>query len=154
MLHIYSIECMHGHATLIFIIFQSLFDDSESIEEIPNSGIGFRDETYSSLTALAEISFSTIKPDTASYPVTLIQEQLLLEHQLHITGAQGSAGYNPRVNNIVRGFEIKGPLDKDLLQQALDKVVNSHSILHSIFTMRNDSNYYCRTSQGKNASNI
>lgn len=73
---------------------------------------------------------------------------------MHINGAQGSAGYNPRVNNIVRGFEIKGPLDKDLLQQALDKVVNSHAILKSAFRQRNDSNYYCRTSQGKIASNI
>ena len=130
-------------------------DDDESIEDVPISGIGFKDDSFSSSTALAEVSFSVIKPsDQASYPVTLIQEQLLQEHQLHVTGAQGSAGYNPRVNNIVRGFEIKGPLDKDLLQQALDKVVNAHTILKSAFRLRNDSNYYCKTSQGKIASNI
>ena len=81
------------------------------------------------------------------YPVTLLQEHLLLEHQAHTAGLQ--SGLNPRVNNIVRAFEIKGPLDKDLLQCALNNVVNVHPILSSKFILRINNKFYVQTSQGK-----
>lgn len=66
------------------------------------------------------------------FPATLIQQQNLLDGEkcaVHVT----TAGLSPRVNNIVRAFNIHGPLDRELLSQALNKIVNFHPLLLAKF---------------------
>lgn len=66
------------------------------------------------------------------FPATLIQDQVL--HDTNKFAAHVTAtGLSPRVNNIVRAFDIHGPLDKDLLKQALDQIVNFHPLLSVTF---------------------
>lgn len=112
------------------------------------SGIGFRDDTYSSLTALTQVDFPSLTNTMSSYPVTLLMEHYLIEHQSRLQGIQPS-GHNPRINNIVRAFEIKGTIDKDLLQQSLSKVVTLHPLLMATFTVQSNGQYHLQTSQGK-----
>ena len=37
------------------------------------------------------------------------------------------------MNNIVRAFEVHGPLDKELLRQALNRVASLHPFLSALF---------------------
>lgn len=81
-------------------------------------------------------------------------ESQLTVHQSRAQGIQPS-GHNPRVNNIVRAFEIKGPLDKELLQSALDKVVSLHPVLLARFIVQSDSKCFWESLQGNhNINNI
>lgn len=57
-------------------------------------------------------------------------------------------GMSARVNNIVRAFELKGPLDKKLLETALHNVVKLHPIVSSSFHKHNGK-LYCLVPQGK-----
>ena len=122
-------------------------DDDRSSDELPQSGLGFRDISHSSFTSLAEVDFPHI-PQTGGqlFPTTLIQEHSLLDHECCVTGIPPS-GISAGVNNIVRAFEIKGPIDKDLLQTAFTKVLQIHPILSSRFHRRNNK-LYIETPQG------
>ena len=63
-----------------------------------------------------------------------------------MTGVSES-GMSSGVNNIVRAFEIKGPLDKDLLENAISNVVKIHPIFSATFH-RNNSKLYVQIPQG------
>jgi hypothetical protein len=118
---------------------ESLIDDDDIIEELPPSTVGFEDENYTSLTSLIDVQLPLIHDKSSSYPSTLLQEHYLLEHQSQSIGLS-SCGFNPRTNNIVRAYEIKGPLDVDLLQQSINKVVNLHPILVSKYSLHQSTN--------------
>ncbi len=66
------------------------------------------------------------------FPATLIQDNAQLDTEKFMAGTT-NIGLSTRVNNIVRAFDIHGPLDKDLLGQALNKVVNFHPLLSATF---------------------
>ena len=52
-----------------------------------------------------------------------------------------AAGMSIAVNNIVRAYEIKGPLDKNLLENALTNVIKIHPILSMTFHKYNEKLY-------------
>jgi hypothetical protein len=69
---------------------------------------------------------------SSPFPVTLIQEQVMQDMERFAANIT-TTGLSPRVNNIVRAFNIHGPLDKELLKEALDKIVNFQPLLSSTF---------------------
>ena len=76
----------------------------------------------------------------------MVQQQAFLDHTQCVAGAQPS-GINPRVDNIVRAFDIKGVLDKELLAKAIESTANLHPILGAQFERRGN-RLYLRTPQG------
>ena len=75
-----------------------------------------------------------------------MQEQELIDHEKYAAAVRPS-GLNPRVNNIVRGFEVRGPLDRELLSRAITCVAKLHPILSATFTRTGDK-LRIQTSQG------
>lgn len=107
-------------------------------DEPPSSGMGFVDKSQTSFTSLAEVSFPTVSASADKlFPVTLLQEHALLDHERY-TAAVHPSGLSSRVNNIVRAFEIRGLFNKELFQQALNQVVSLHPILSSEFYREQD----------------
>ena len=125
--------------------------DEDSNDDLPPPSIlGFEEESYKSLPSLTNVEFPTIQDKSSAFPTTLIQEHYLIEHLSQSAGLPPS-GLNPRTNNIVRAYEIKGPLDTNLLQQAINKVVGLHPILTSKYSQNSSNKFYFnqQTSQGK-----
>ena len=115
-------------------------DDNSTNEEIPQSSLKFQDPSHSSFSSLAEVELPSLSNEHQPFVTTLIQEQLLANHECIMTGVTPS-GMSSGVNNIVRAYEIKGPLDKQLLETALQNVVKAHPILSSTFHRHNDKLY-------------
>lgn len=80
---------------------------------------------------LFNVPFPDMNKD-APFPATLIQDHSHLDNDRFTAGTNVS-GLSPRVDNIVRAFRIHGPLDKQLLQQALNQVASLHSLLTASF---------------------
>ncbi len=102
----------------------------ETDSEAPPSRPGFESDAEKS----AEV-FHIPFPDTnisIPFPATMIQEHAQLNTE-HYTAMTTTSGLSPRVNNIVRGFHIHGPLDKELLSKALNKIAYLHPILSATF---------------------
>lgn len=127
---------------------QDITDTDSSIEDIKPSGLSFHDESHNgSFVFLEEINFPSASTKMSCIPATMIQTQMVQEHEHRKSGMHPS-GLSSRINNIVRAFDIKGPLDKKLLENALHKVVNVHPVLSSKFVHQMDK-VYLQTSQGK-----
>ena len=125
---------------------QDLLDDTSGSSDPPPSGLGFRDESQSSFTSLAEFNFPPPTSSNDHFPATIVQEHELIDHEKYAAAVRPS-GLSPRVNNIVRGFEIRGPLDRDLMCRAINCVAKLHPILSATFT-RTGNKLRIQTSQG------
>ncbi len=68
------------------------------------------------------------QPVRASYPLSFAQQQLWLTDQVQ----GGSAEYN-----VPAGFELTGALDLGAMQNALDVIVERHSVLRTVFRLEN-----------------
>lgn len=131
---------------LVFWMQEFIDDTSGSSDPPPPSGLGFRDESQSSFTSLAEVTFPPLSGSGDLFPATIIQEHGLMDHEKY-TAAVHPSGLSPRVNNIVRAFEIRGPLDRELLCQAINCVTKLHPILFATFHKMGDK-LRVQTSQG------
>lgn len=83
-----------------------------------------------------------------SYPATLIQDHAQLDTDRFAAGTN-TLGLSPRVDNIVRGFTIHGPLDLELLQKALNQVASLHPLLRASFQRTRDRLYIQTPVTGK-----
>ena len=126
---------------------QDFIDDtSGSSDPPPSSGPGFLDASQSSFTSLAEVNFASVMSAGDNFPATILQDHELIDHEKYAVAIHPS-GLSARVNNIVRAFEIRGPLDKELLGRAINCVVKLHPILSASFTRLRDK-LQVKTSQG------
>ncbi len=107
---------------------------------MPQSALKFQDPSQSSFSSLATVELTTLPNDSQPFVTTLMQERLLEDHERMIAGVS-PAGMSSVVNNVVRAYEIKGPLDKSLLESALIKVVKLHPILSAMFHRHNSKLY-------------
>ncbi len=113
----------------------------ETESEAPPSRPGFESEAEQSA-EMFRIPFPDVNV-SFPFPATLVQCQILQDterYAAHIT----STGLSPRVNNIVRAFNIHGPLDRELLGKALDQIVNFHPLLLATF-QRSKGQLYAQT---------
>lgn len=118
----------------------------ETESEAPTSRPGFESDAESSAETF-QIPFPDVNL-SLPFPATLIQDQILRDterYAAHIT----STGLSPRVNNIVRAFNIHGPLDRELLKQALDQIVSLHPLLSASFQRWKGQLYAQTPGQGK-----
>ena len=74
------------------------------------------------------------------FQATIIQDHAQLDSSRFMAGANPS-GISTRVDNIVRAFRIHGPLDKQLLSQALNEVASLHPLLTAVFQRQGDKLY-------------
>ena len=133
------------HARLLLLPFFSskdlISDDDQSAnDDLPQSSLKFQDPSRSSFSSLAEVELPKIYNELQPFVTTLIQERSLADHECIMTGVS-AAGMSAGVNNIVRAYEIKGPLDKNLLENALMNVVKIYPILSTTFHKHNEKLY-------------
>ena len=105
-------------------------DFLETESEVPPSRPGFESDAEKSAEIL-QIPFPNVNV-SLPFPTTMIQEQAQLDTERYAQ-TTSSSGLSPRVNNIVRGYMIHGPLDKNLLVQALNEIVQLHPLLFASF---------------------
>lgn len=117
------------------IVLQLLSDDGS---EAPPSRPGFESEAERSQQSL-KIPFPTVNT-SLPFQATIIQEHAQLDLSRFMAGANLS-GISARVDNIVRAFRIHGPLDKQLLSQALNEVASLHPLLTAVFQCHGDKLY-------------
>ena len=118
----------------------------ETESEAPPSRPGFESEAEKSAEML-QIPFPDVNI-SFPFPATLIQQQNMFDGEkcaVHAT----TTGLSPRVNNIVRAFNIHGPLDRELLSQALNKIVNFHPLLLAKFQQAGEQLYVQVPKQGE-----
>lgn len=113
----------------------------ETESEAPPSRPGFESDAEKSAETF-QIPFPDVNV-SFPFPVTLIQDQILRDTERYAANIT-STGLSPRVNNIVRAFNIHGPLDRELLKQALDKIANFHPLLLATF-LRSKGQIYAQT---------
>ena len=131
----------------VCVCVQEFIDDTSGSSDPPtSSGLGFKDKSQSSFTSLAEVSFPPISGNNDLFPATINQEHSLMDHEKYAAAVHPS-GLSPRVNNIVRAFEIRGPLNRELLCQAVNCVAKLHPILSATFHRMGDK-LRVKTSQG------
>ncbi len=82
------------------------------------------------------------------FQATLIQDHAHLDTERYAAGTNAS-GLSGRVDNIVRALRIHGPLDKELLQKALNQVASLHSLLTASFQRTKDRLYIHTNAGGK-----
>lgn len=116
--------------TNISIPYTVLQEFLETESEAPPSRPGFESDAETSA-LIFQIPFPDVNA-SFPFPATLIQDQILQDTNRFAANISAT-GLSPRVNNIVRAFNIHGPLDKDLLKQALDQIVNFHPLLSATF---------------------
>ena len=121
-----------------------LLDDDES--DAPPSRPGFESDLEKSGNSL-NIPFPTVNT-SVPFQATIIQDHAELDSARFMAGAS-AAGISNRVDNIVRAFRIHGPLDKQLLSQALNEVASLHPLLSAVFQRYKDKLYVQVRSKGK-----
>jgi len=126
--------------TTWILLLQHIFsqDFIDTASEAPPSRPGFESESEKSIDTL-QAPFP--KADASHpFPVTL-QQDLEFSNTQRFSATISSTGLGHRVNNIVRAFEIHGSLDKNLLREALNKVVKLHPVLSASFVLRQEKLY-------------
>ena len=116
------------------------------VSEAPPSRPGFESDAEQSGYFL-NIPFPDVNK-SSPYPATLIQDQAQLDTD-RFAAATNASGLCARVDNIVRGFRIHGPLDKELLQKALNQVASLHPLLRASFQRTRDKLYIQTPTTGK-----
>lgn len=77
---------------------------------------------------LSEVPIPPLLDAEQPFPATIIQEHALMDMERFAASVQPS-GLSERVDNIVRGFQVRGPLNRDILSRALDAVARLHPML-------------------------
>ena len=121
-----------------------LLEDDDS--EAPPSRPGFESDLEKSGNSL-NVPFPTVNT-SVPFQATIIQDHAELDSARFMAGAS-AAGISTRVDNIVRAFRIHGPLDKQLLSQALNEVASLHPLLSAVFQRYKDRLYVQVRSKGK-----
>eukprot|EP00731_Ephydatia_muelleri_P023922 Em0016g193a len=123
-------------------------DEAQSSTEslVPPSSAGFEPKSESSPQPPC-LQFPDAVDLRSPFPATIIQDHAQLDADKYAATANG-VGLSPRANNVVRGFLIHGPLDRQLLGKAIEQVANLHPILSSTFH-RWKERLYVQTSQGR-----
>ncbi len=114
--------------------------------EAPPSRPGFESEEEQS-GLLLNVPFPDMNK-SAPFPATLIQDHAHFDTERFAVGAS-TLGLSARVDNIVRALRIHGPLDKELLQKALNQVASLHSLLRASFQRTRDKLYLTTTAGGE-----
>lgn len=114
--------------------------------EAPPSRPGFESEAEQSGLML-NVPFPDVNK-SIPFPATLIQDHAHLDTERFAAGAN-TLGLSARVDNIVRAMRIHGPLDKELLQKALNQVASLHSLLTASFQRSRDRLYLHTTAGGE-----
>lgn len=122
-----------------------LFSDDE-LSEAPPSRPGFESDAEKSA-QMFRVPFPEVNINSP-FPATIIQDHAQLDMERFSVNAQPS-GISPRVDNIVKGFRIHGPLDKQLLSKALDEVASLHPLLTATFQRSGDRLYVQTTNASK-----
>ena len=89
---------------------------------------------------LSEVEIPPLLGPEQPFPATIIQEHALLDTERYAAGVRPS-GLSERVDNIVRGFQVRGLLNKDTLSRALDAVARLHPMLTVQFYRKNNKVY-------------
>ncbi len=112
--------------------------------EAPPSRPGFESEAEQSGLML-NVPFPGVNK-SIPFPATLIQDNAHLDTERCAAGVN-ALGLSARVDNIVRALRIHGPLDKELLQKALNQVASLHPLLTASF-QRTRERLYLHTNAG------
>ena len=89
---------------------------------------------------LSECPMPILSEPNALFEATIIQEHHYVDLEKFAASADPS-GINTRVDNLVRAFEIRGPLNKNILERALNAVARLHPILTARFYKRKSKLY-------------
>ena len=95
---------------------------------------------------LSEVPIPPLLDPEQPFPATIIQEHALLEMERFAASVQPS-GLSARVDNIVRGFQVRGLLKRDILSRALDAVARLHPMLTVQF-YRKDNRLFIQCNPG------
>ena len=121
-------------------LLQIYSDDNEEDEvHNPPSRPGFESEAERSA-QIFEVPFVPVSDPSATFPATLLQDHMQLDMERFAQTLQPS-GLSTRINNVVRAFSIHGPLNQELLSQAINIVTNLHPVLRARFQRTNDKLY-------------
>ena len=115
---------------------------SDEGSEAPPSRPGFESEAERSGQSFS-IPFPEVNK-SSPFPATIIQDHAQLDQDKLAASAHPS-GLSARVDNIVRAFSIHGPLNREMLSKALDKVASLHPLLSASF-QRCSGKLYMQTS--------
>ena len=124
-------------------IFNQIFSDEAS--DAPPSRPGFESESEKSAQFLS-VPYPDISDPYAPFPATIIQDHAHLDNKL-LSASVAPSELSPRVDNIVRAFQIHGPLDRVLLGRAINEVVRLHPLLSATF-QRSQDKLYVKTAPG------
>ena len=124
---------------------------SEGASDAPPSRPGFESDAEKS-TQTFSIPFPEVPTPSSTFPATIIQDHAQLDMERFAAGAHVT-GLSPRTDNIVRAFQIHGPLDRELLSRALNEVSSLHPLLTATF-QRCKSKLYVKTSEGESRFQI
>lgn len=102
----------------------------QSVDTLRSVGILVDNESAASTPAIAAPAVSSVSAPaptvpTRDIPLTETQREIWMTSQL---GAKASCSFNESIS-----MELEGPLDRDALQTALDRVIDRHDGLRQIF---------------------
>ena len=98
------------------------------------------------ISMLSDITLPSLTAPNHPFEATIIQDHAYLDAQRYSASVHAS-GLSVRIDNIVRGFEIRGPLNKEILSRAINAVVRKHPLLTVQFHRRKDK-LYVQTNPG------
>ena len=121
-------------------------DTVEDNEEDPSSLSQKQVQHEERRLLLSEVPIPPLLDPEQPFPATIIQEHALLEMERFAASVQAS-GLSARVDNIVRGFQVRGLLNRDILSKALDAVARLHPMLTVQF-YRKDNRLFIQCNPG------
>lgn len=127
----------------MYIPFMQIFSDE--VSDAPPSRPGFESDAEQSAQTFG-VPFPDVTDPSTPFPATIIQDNAQQDQERFAASAHPS-GLSTRVDNIVRAFQIHGPLDRELLSKALNNVASLHPLLSATFQQSRD-RLYIQTSHG------
>lgn len=118
---------------------------SDEVSDAPPSRPGFESDAEQSAQTFG-VPFPDVTDPSTPFPATIIQDNAQQDQERFAASAHPS-GLSARVDNIVRAFQIHGPLDRELLSKALNDVASLHPLLSATFQRSRD-RLYIKTSHG------
>ena len=102
------------------------------------------------------LEFPSVPDDFSLFPATIMQEHAIIDTRLALAQQRTlhgvDSGANPElcqgVDNIVRSFAIRGPLDCQLLEKALRQEVAKRPVMRLVFYQYRDQ-IFCRPPKGE-----
>jgi len=117
----------------------------DEVSDAPPSRPGFESDAEQSAQTFG-VPFPDVTDPSTPFPATLIQDNAQQDQERFAASAHPS-GLSARVDNIVRAFQMHGPLDRELLSKALNDVASLHPLLSATFQQSRD-RLYIKTSHG------